>query len=128
MSESYSFEVRSPFRPRARYLYFNYCVQILRYAWSHPGQSSPPLKDGLGKPFWGTIGKYVHRNFIRGMIDECGHEYYRLFEDDIKSQELEGKEDAIERDMGLALVCDLIKASRENKDISSDEDSDEGGK
>ncbi|KAN0085534.1 hypothetical protein V8E54_002001 [Elaphomyces granulatus] len=117
-------QFRNAFRPRARFLYFNYCVQILRYAWSHPSQS-PPLKDELGKPFWGTIGKYVHRNFIRGMVDECGHEYYHLFEDGIKSRELAGREDVIEREVGLALACNWIKGSGENKEITNDEDSDE---
>ncbi|PKY03798.1 hypothetical protein P168DRAFT_311344 [Aspergillus campestris IBT 28561] len=69
-------EFRGNYRPAARYLYFHYCVQILRRAWrAGPGQQAVfSLQDELGKLFWGTPGKYVARNMLKAFIQELGHE------------------------------------------------------
>lgn len=69
-------EFRGNYRPAARYLYFHYCVQILRRAWrAGPGQQAVfSLQDELGKPFWGTPGNYVARNMLNAFIQEVGHQ------------------------------------------------------
>jgi HNH endonuclease len=115
-------QFRNAFRPRARFLYFNYCVQVLRYAWNHPGKP-PPLKDELGKRYWGSMGRYVYRNFIRGIADECGHEYDHLFEGSAELQSA-GRDAAIERDIGLALACGQIKGEGDEDDNGDDDDLD----
>ncbi|KGO78015.1 hypothetical protein PITC_025430 [Penicillium italicum] len=71
---------RSSFRPAARYLYFHYCVQILRMCWQHSsqGKSSQPatiLQAEEGKLLWGTAGRYLPRNMLLALVEEMGHEY-----------------------------------------------------
>lgn len=71
---------RGETRPAARYLYFHYCLQVLRRAWkAGPGQKDVfSLKDELGKPFWETPGKYVCKNMLQAFVEELGHEYQDL--------------------------------------------------
>lgn len=54
---------RSQHRPAARYLYFHYCVQVLRRAWkAGAGQRAVfGLYDEHGKPYWDTPGRYMAR-------------------------------------------------------------------
>ena len=102
-------QFRNAFRPRPRFFYFNYCVQVLRYAWSHPGKTLP-LKE-----------RYVYRNFICGTADECGHEHDHLFEGSTEPQSA-GRDGAIERDIGLVLACGQIKG--EGDEDGTDEEDD----
>ena len=55
---------QSQHRPAARYLYFHYCVQVLRRAWkAGAGQRAVfSLYDEHGKPYWGTPGRYMARS------------------------------------------------------------------
>lgn len=73
-------EFRTSFRPAARYLYFHYCVQVLRRAWAHNtgGGPLPTLKDEAGKPFWRTPGRYLPKNMLLGLLEALGHEYNDL--------------------------------------------------
>lgn len=75
-------EFRTSFRPAARYLYFHYCVQVLRRAWTHntSGGSFPTLRDGVGKPFWGTPGRYLPKNMLLSLFEALGHEYNDLLD------------------------------------------------
>ncbi|KAL4778506.1 hypothetical protein BJX76DRAFT_352568 [Aspergillus varians] len=75
-------EFRSSFRPAARYLYFHYCIQVLRQAWGHNGYgaSVPILKKETGRSFWGTPGKYMPKNMLLALVEELGHEYRDLLE------------------------------------------------
>lgn len=70
---------RNNFRPAARYLYFHYCLQILRRAWKQPvEQSKLALKNEVGKMYWGTPGRYLPRNMLLAFVEELGHEYDEL--------------------------------------------------
>lgn len=75
-------EFRNNFRPRARYLYFHYCCQMLRYAWGKDpksGDEQPtPLRKELQKAYWGTPGRYLPEAMLTALIDEMGHEYEPL--------------------------------------------------
>ncbi|KAK2754836.1 hypothetical protein FQN54_006729 [Arachnomyces sp. PD_36] len=72
---------RNDFRPAARYLYFHYCLQILRRAWKQPvEQSKAALKNEIGKRYWGTPGRYLPRNMLLAFVEELGHEYDELLE------------------------------------------------
>lgn len=66
---------KSAQRPAARYLYFHYCLQVLRRAWkAGPGQSAAfSLADELGKPIWATHGRYISRNMLTAFAEEVGH-------------------------------------------------------
>ncbi|KAJ5781393.1 uncharacterized protein N7518_009876 [Penicillium psychrosexuale] len=71
---------RSSFRPAARYLYFHYCVQMLRMCWQHSSQGKSSqaaaiLQAEEGKLFWGTAGRYLPRNMLLALVEEMGHEY-----------------------------------------------------
>ena len=71
---------RTDFRPAARYLYFHYCVQMLRMCWQHSSrgkssQAAAILQAERGKPFWGTAGRYLPRNMLLALVEEMGHEY-----------------------------------------------------
>jgi hypothetical protein len=87
-------------------------------------EKTPPLKDELGKRYWGSMGRYVYRNFIRGIADECGHEYDHLFEGSAEPQSA-GRDGAIERDIGLALACGQIKGEGDEDDNDDDDKEDD---
>ncbi|PLB53872.1 hypothetical protein P170DRAFT_396820 [Aspergillus steynii IBT 23096] len=71
-------QFKGDFRPAARYLYFHYCLQILRRAWrAGPGQHAAfTLQEELGKPVWATPGRYIPRNMLLAFVEELGHRYY----------------------------------------------------
>ncbi|KAL4787718.1 hypothetical protein BJX76DRAFT_369006 [Aspergillus varians] len=75
-------EFRTKFRPAGRYLYFHYCIQVLRRAWGQNGLggSLPVLKDEIGRPFWGTPGRYMPKNMLLALVEELGHDYKGLLE------------------------------------------------
>jgi HNH endonuclease len=75
-------EFRSDFRPRARYLYFHYCVQILRRAWQcGTGEGAVlSLRDELNHLYWGTVGKHLPRNMLRAFVEELGGQYQELLD------------------------------------------------
>lgn len=60
---------RSDHRPRARYLYYNYCVAMLRRA-HHQGKHEEILIDHLGRKFWGTPGPYLRRSYLLAFVEE----------------------------------------------------------
>ncbi|KAJ5679166.1 hypothetical protein N7462_007410 [Penicillium macrosclerotiorum] len=73
------------FRPAARYLYFHYCIQLLRRAWQHNEAKSAAKAAGLlreenGKPFWGTPGRYLPKNMLLAIVEELGYEYKALLD------------------------------------------------
>jgi hypothetical protein len=112
------------FRPRARYLYFNYCCQLLRLAWSAGAnaKSLPTLKAELGLKAWGTAGKYFAANQMRAFADELGHDYAELREgaDETPNEETEEEQDTL-----LAAVTGQIRESLRPKDDNESEDYDD---
>ena len=71
-------EFRSAFRPRARYLYFNYCIQILRRAWKAERSAAEQMRQEFNAGFWGTRGPYLPRSMLRAFVEELGHGYEEL--------------------------------------------------
>ena len=61
-------------RPKECYLFFHYCVQILRQAW----KGLPIVGNEKPGSDWGAVGKYVDREQMRAVIDELGGEYEGL--------------------------------------------------
>ena len=70
------------FRPRARYLYFHYCCQVLRYAWNKGAhaKSVPTMVEQKGMFAWGTVGKYMAQDQMRAFVEELGHEFEPLMQ------------------------------------------------
>ncbi|MCJ1379192.1 hypothetical protein MMC17_002292 [Xylographa soralifera] len=77
---------RSEYRPRARYLYYAYCVALLRLAYNVE-KRPVALKSSLGKKYWGTTGEYLKKSMIRGFVDAVGHEFDDLMEDSLSDDE-----------------------------------------
>lgn len=70
---------KGSFRPRTRYLYYAYCVAVLRRAYTHESRPDA-LKDSLGQKYWGTVGPYLKKSMIRGFIETLGHDYDELMD------------------------------------------------
>src|SRR4029077_17614077 len=62
-------EFRSRFRRRARYLYWNYCLQILHLAFKERHQGLILREQVLGTRFWGSPRKYVKRNMLLAFVE-----------------------------------------------------------
>lgn len=71
---------RSKARPAARYLYFHYCLQILRRVWQAAPEEKRALAlyDEFGQHVWATTGRYIGRNMLRALVETLGHEYKDL--------------------------------------------------
>ncbi|KAI4222249.1 MAG: hypothetical protein LQ349_007672 [Xanthoria aureola] len=68
---------RGKARPKARYLYYHYCVTMLRKSWNGDKKAGV-LNDELGKPFWATSGPYLRKRMLTALVEEMGHEYDAL--------------------------------------------------
>ncbi|KAI9374622.1 hypothetical protein BJX61DRAFT_281253 [Aspergillus egyptiacus] len=120
-------EFRGPFRPAARYVYFHYCMQILRRAWqagSPPG-AVPILQDELGKPFWGTPGKYIAKNMLRAVMEEVGHDAEGLLVG-ARPTILPGDRNML-LDVAAAKVVEDKEEKEEDEEDEEDEDTGEDG-
>lgn len=127
-------EFRSDFRPRARYLYFHYCLQILQLSWrqpkTQPGQKyitfGEAMKKDFGKHFWGTPGWYLPRKMLLAFVEEMGHGYEQLLEgameDGVAEYEEGGEED---REILLVAAIDQVKASANKANGVEDDESDD---
>jgi hypothetical protein len=117
-------DFRSTFRPRARYLYFHYCIQILRRAWRADQKAAEEMKKEFGKGYWGTIGEYLPESMLRAFIEELGHEYGELLVGVVDDKTTANQEN---RDLLIAVASNQVKTSRDNEgeDEESDENEDE---
>lgn len=101
-------EFLTDFRPSARYLYYHYCLQVLRRAWQQDsGVGSLPgsvLRDEMGKPFWSTPGHYLPKNMLLAIVEELGHEYQDLLSGAAAQQG--------ESRLLLDVACKQVKARR----------------
>jgi HNH endonuclease len=116
-------EFKSAFRPRARYLYFHYCIQILRRAWRAERKAAEQMKKEFGKGYWGTIGPYLPKCHLQALVDELGHGYEELLEGGVDDQATASD---VNGDVVVALGSNQVKASREEgEDEESDSDDEE---
>ncbi|OAX77751.1 hypothetical protein ACJ72_07946 [Emergomyces africanus] len=123
-------DFRSDFRPRARYLYYHYCLQILRVAFRERFEGEIIREKELQKPFWGSPGKYIRKNMLQVFVEEIGHKYDGLLKGaSDESSEAQGEDDL----MLLAATRDVDLYVREHGDTivegetceEDDEDEDE---
>ena len=105
------------FRPRARYLYFAYCVAMLRRSFG--GKHLEVSKSELGKGFWGTPGRYMLEGMLLGFVEEMGHGYKNLLEGAIKEDK------AVPDSTAVAIANQGIQRSlKADEEEASDSDSD----
>ncbi|OJD14679.1 hypothetical protein AJ78_05003 [Emergomyces pasteurianus Ep9510] len=127
-------DFRSDFRPRARYLYYHYCLQILRVAFRERFEGEIIREKELQKPFWGSPGKYVRKNMLQAFVEEVGHKYDGLLKGaSDESSEGQGEDDlmllAATRDVDLSLrekgVTIVAGETCEEEDEDDDEEEEE---
>ncbi|MCJ1351811.1 MAG: hypothetical protein MMC33_001795 [Icmadophila ericetorum] len=124
-------EFRTGFRPRARYLYFHYCVQIPRKVWKEQ-KIGNRLKNEFGRWYWGIPGRYVPKKMIFGLLEEFGHKWEDLTESAMEDEQEEEKGDSTrhgveddEPNMLLTVISNQIKAGVLGTDPDDEEDDDD---
>lgn len=122
-------EFRNSFRPRARYLYYHYCTQLLRCAWNEEVRGNV-LKRELKKRFWGTPGKYIRESMLRAFVEELGHDFDYLLDGAAPPPDDEDAADAREPDPSLLLAAtnqieSVVKEDTDAEDEEEDDDDDE---
>ncbi|KAL2867170.1 HNH endonuclease signature motif containing protein [Aspergillus lucknowensis] len=111
-------EFKGSFRPEARYVYFHYCQQILRRSWrAGPSRAALSLQDEIGKPFWGTPGKYIRKNMLRALMEEVGHEADDLL--------LGAKGSGGDSELLTNVVADQVVAQRKEEEKEDEDDDSE---
>jgi len=114
-------------RPRARYLHFHYCCQLLKLAWGAGAdfQSLTSMKQELGACAWGTTGKYIAANQMRAFVDELGHEFeVGDLMNNATKDEAPAEEDAFVKAVTNQIRFGLT-TSEAGEDSDDDEDEDE---
>ncbi|KAK3176942.1 hypothetical protein OEA41_008268 [Lepraria neglecta] len=72
---------RTDHRPRARYLYWQYCTSVLRNSWrAHKEKQGGMLKQEFNRAYWGTKGIFMDKVMLQGFAEEVGHTYEDLLE------------------------------------------------
>ncbi|KAL6716749.1 hypothetical protein ACLMJK_006317 [Lecanora helva] len=116
-------EFKTDFRPRACYLYFAYCTAMLRRWLTGPGR----LEIGKGElceRVWGTPGKYMRDNMLRGFVEEMGYYFEHLMEGAMG----DGEDDSEADPTGLVAANRQIRDSlKDFDDEHSDQDDSEDG-
>jgi hypothetical protein len=112
-------EFKSTARPRARYLYYHYCVAMLRRSW-HRGEHATILKDELGRKLWATPGPYLRKKLLLAFAEEIGNQ--QLLEGAMSDNAATQGQDNEERDDVLGSLA-ILSASKAvaHKDRSQDE-------
>ena len=117
-------------RPRARYLYWQFAISLLRQAWQTDHRKSNPVAAEIGKPFWSTRGRWIKRKYLLGFPEYLGHavEWNNLLEAAILTEDDDDKPDP----GGLVLASEKLRVTRKKlakgwvkKDEDGDEDEDE---
>ena len=109
--------------PRACYLFFQYCVAMLKRSWHHNGHEAV-LRDEMGKKLWAVPGPYVRKQILLAFVE------------DIEDQRLlEGAEKEVDRDieadpLGVAVANDALNFAESERSgmftdrlVDSDEES-----
>ena len=124
-------ECRSDHRPRARYLYWQFAVALLRQAWQTNHRANNPVAAEFGKQFWGTKGSWIKRKYLLAFTEYLGHavEWDNLLE---AATEPENEEDDKPDPAGLVLASTQITSMRkrtaegwENEEEDEEEDEEE---
>lgn len=71
---------RSKYRPKAEYLYFHYCLQLVRRAWQYKGLSTNVLEEDLDKNLWDLPRSLLPRGMLLALVEELGPDYASLLQ------------------------------------------------
>ncbi len=110
------------FRPRARYVWWTFMNAVLQTAWRQKQNEKNILRQEVAKAtrYWGTRGRYVKKNMLRGFVDELGHDIESILENAIE-------EDGDNNDANPEAVAVMASETvfRMRRAAAKDEDSDE---
>lgn len=67
-------QFKSEHRPRARYLYWQSAIALLRKAFQSDHKMNNPVAAELGKRYWGTGGPWIRRKHLLAFTEYLGHE------------------------------------------------------
>ena len=116
-------------RPRARYLYWQFAVSLIRKAAYSQHREENPLVKEFNKRFWGTRGSWIKKKHLLGFKDYLGHalELENLMEAAI---EPENEDDNRPDAGGVIVACEQLREVRRRtakgwKDDEEDDDDNE---
>ena len=112
-------QFRSDTRPRARYLYFLYCMAMIRQAWAT--RSTEALKQNIGRQYWGTRGRYIQHGQLQEIVKEMGEDLEFLMEGAME----EGRSPDSDSKSLLLLASNLVTEDRKADNDLDEEDSDD---
>ena len=129
-------QFKSDHRPRARYLYWQFAIALLRKALQSDHKKNSPVAAELGKRYWGTGGPWIRRKYLLAFAEYLGHEveWENLLE---AAAEPEEDDDNRPDPGGLVVAVEQIRRTRrkldkgwgaygeEDQDQDEDEDEDE---
>lgn len=109
---------KSDHRPRARYLYFHYLYCWYKTLLDSPNIASKEksIREELGKPYWGTHGRYIGERFLRGFCEEMGVDFEK-----IEGHALSIEDKGTMTDIGLSTFFDAQAAAAGEKSEDEDE-------
>ena len=115
----------SDHRPRARYLYWQYCKTVLRQSWKEKGiKAKDVLLRERGKKFWGTKGPYIKKRMLLAFVEQLGHDHEELMENAIVESEEDNNPESDPSALLLA-SAEIRKSHRKYNEEEDEEDEDE---
>ena len=113
----------SDHRPRARYLYWQYCKTMLRQSWKdNPVKAKDVLVQERGKKFWGTRGPYMKKRMLLAFVEQLGHDHGALMENAL----VESEADNIPESDPSALLLASADIRQSHRKYSEEWDEEEG--
>jgi len=115
------------FRPRARYLYFHYCCQVLRYVWNKGAheKSIHTMAEQKGIFAWGTVGKYMAQDQMRAFVEELDHEFEPLIHNADESLNTEADKHVLVDAVAQQIAISAKKQTTDEEEGEEDEEDDE---
>jgi HNH endonuclease len=115
------------FRPRARYVWWTFMNAILQNSWRQKQNEKNILRQEVAKAtrYWGTRGRYVKKNMLRGFVDELGQDIESILENAIEDDDTGDADPDAVAVMASETVFRMQEAAKEDEDEDEDEDKDE---
>ena len=117
-------QFKSDFRPRTRYLWWQWAVSHLRKIWRDLEEKKRPDLKLLNRPFWGTIGSYIRKRPLFTLAEEVGAPFESLMDAVIDGEE--GSEDEAgagdEEGFGALITADFQLRQTRLRDEKDEEE------
>ena len=119
---------RTHFRPRARYVWWTFMNAVIQTAWRQKQNEKNVLRQEVAKAtrYWGTRGRYVKKNMLRGFVDELGHDIESILENSIDDDDAGDTAPDAVAVIASETVFRTLEAAKEGEDDEDEDDEDEG--